>query len=80
MRRLQVVFHPVNSNGGGPRAGHRALPPTSSTYNGGAPNNGNTINEVAAKGYAGVVLVADRGAAPSGKPADGGGVNCVPRT
>jgi hypothetical protein len=35
-------------------------------YNGGAPKYVNAINAVAAKGYEGVVLSADPGAAPTG--------------
>jgi len=39
-------------------------------YNGGTPKYVNTINKVAASGYEGVVLSADRGPAPAaGQPA-----------
>jgi hypothetical protein len=47
-------------------AGHEQGTVRYLVYNGGAPKYVNTINAVAAKGYEGVVLSADRGAAPSG--------------
>ena len=62
MRRAKSWFTGYNSN----VAGHEQGTVRYLVYNGGAPKYVNTINAVAAKGYEGVVLSADRGAAPSG--------------
>jgi cation diffusion facilitator CzcD-associated flavoprotein CzcO len=62
MRKAKSWFTGYNSNVPGHEQGTiRYL-----VYNGGAPKYVNTINAVAAKGYEGVVLSADRGAPPSG--------------
>src|SRR6266851_3557050 len=62
MRKAKSWFTGYNSNVPGHEQGTiRYL-----VYNGGAPKYVNTINAVAAKGYEGVVLSADRGAAPTG--------------
>jgi cation diffusion facilitator CzcD-associated flavoprotein CzcO len=62
MRKAKSWFTGYNSN----VAGHEQGTVRYLVYNGGAPKYVNTINAVAAKGYEGVVLGADRGAAPSG--------------
>src|SRR5271170_7343840 len=62
MRKAKSWFTGYNSN----VAGHEQGTVRYLVYNGGAPKYVNTINAVAAKGYEGVVLSADRGAAPSG--------------
>ena len=66
MRKAKSWFTGYNSNVPGHEQGTiRYL-----VYNGGAPKYVNTINKVAANGYEGVVLSADRGPAPaSGQPA-----------
>jgi cation diffusion facilitator CzcD-associated flavoprotein CzcO len=62
MRKAKSWFTGYNSNVPGHEQGTiRYL-----VYNGGAPKYVNTINTVAAKGYEGVALSADRGAAPTG--------------
>jgi cation diffusion facilitator CzcD-associated flavoprotein CzcO len=62
MRKAKSWFTGYNSN----VPGHEQGTVRYLVYNGGAPKYVNTINAVAAKGYEGVVLSADRGAAPSG--------------
>src|SRR6266851_4637620 len=62
MRKANSWFTGYNSN----VAGHEQGTIRYLVYNGGAPKYVNTINAVAAKGYEGVVLSADRGAAPTG--------------
>jgi len=62
MRKAKSWFTGYNSN----VAGHEQGTVRYLVYNGGAPKYVNTINAVAAKGYEGVVLSADRGAAPTG--------------
>ena len=62
MRKAKSWFTGYNSN----VAGHEQGTVRYLVYTGGAPKYVNTINAVAAKGYEGVVLGADRGAAPSG--------------
>ncbi len=66
MRKAKSWFTGYNSNVPGHEQGTiRYL-----VYNGGAPKYVNVINSVAAKGYEGVVLSADRGPAPAaGQPA-----------
>ena len=66
MRKAKSWFTGYNSNVPGHEQGTiRYL-----VYNGGAPKYVNVINTVAAKGYEGVVLSADRGPAPAaGQPA-----------
>ncbi len=66
MRKAKSWFTGYNSNVPGHEQGTiRYL-----VYNGGAPKYVNTINKVAANGYEGVVLSADRGPAPAaGQPA-----------
>jgi len=66
MRKAKSWFTGYNSNVPGHEQGTiRYL-----VYNGGTPKYVNTINKVAAGGYEGVVLSADRGPAPaSGQPA-----------
>ena len=65
MRKAKSWFTGYNSNVPGHEQGTiRYL-----VYNGGAPKYVNVINSVAAKGYEGVVLSADRGPAPAaGQP------------
>jgi cation diffusion facilitator CzcD-associated flavoprotein CzcO len=62
MRKAKSWFTGYNSN----VPGHEQGTVRYLVYNGGAPKYVNTINAVAAKGYEGVVLSADRGAAPTG--------------
>jgi len=62
MRKAKSWFTGYNSN----VPGHEQGTVRYLVYNGGAPKYVNTINAVATKGYEGVVLSADRGAAPSG--------------
>jgi hypothetical protein len=62
MRKAKSWFTGYNSN----VPGHEQGTVRYLVYNGGAPKYVNTINAVAAKGYEGVVLSADRGPAPTG--------------
>jgi cation diffusion facilitator CzcD-associated flavoprotein CzcO len=62
MRKAKSWFTGYNSN----VPGHEQGTVRYLVYNGGAPKYVNAISAVAAKGYEGVVLSADRGAAPSG--------------
>jgi len=62
MRKAKSWFTGYNSN----VPGHEQGTVRYLVYNGGAPKYVNTINAVAAKGYEGIVLGADRGAPPAG--------------
>jgi hypothetical protein len=62
MRKAKSWFTGYNSN----VPGHEQGTVRYLVYNGGAPKYVNAINAVAAKGYEGVVLSADRGATPTG--------------
>ncbi len=66
MRKAKSWFTGYNSN----VPGHEQGTVRYLVYNGGAPKYVNAINAVAAKGYEGVVLSADRGAPPSGSRPD----------